>query len=386
MSLKTKNLIAVVIMLIGIVGEELIFFKVIESEFLDIVFNLLLIFGMFFMLYTAFDTIKKIDLLEKKVEYFASEKADIKDRLEIESNDEIGLIAKYFNKFLEKIEEIVNSVLGVVDMSGRSVESIKGIAHLIDENTDKQTVLIEKNKEYINNIVEDLEVAEESVFVAADDIKATQKTLDESVKELMKVVESIRVESQNALELSNKATDLTQQSEEIRNILNIISEIADQTNLLALNAAIEASRAGEHGRGFAVVADEVRHLAEKTQESLEEINRAVVMILKGIQEMEKEIKFNAQKNLQISEIAEKLKNKTLQTKEKLSHTIIVAEKATKETTKINVNVRQLTENSEKLIEQAKVNEEISEILMKTSHELEETIDLLQKEASKLTNG
>lgn len=130
-----------------------------------------------------------------------------------------------------------------------------------------------------------------------------------SLKQTSNDIKSITNSMQD---VSTRTGEVIAQSEDIKNVISIIRDIADQTNLLALNAAIEAARAGEHGRGFAVVADEVRKLAERTQKSLSEIEANINILVQSINDMGESIKAQASSVMQINEVVGNIENGTKQ--------------------------------------------------------------------------
>nr|WP_324728940.1 methyl-accepting chemotaxis protein [Helicobacter felis] len=113
-------------------------------------------------------------------------------------------------------------------------------------------------------------------------------------KSLLQTSKSIESITKSIADIEKKSDEMMAQGQDIKNIVEIIGDIADQTNLLALNAAIEAARAGQHGRGFAVVADEVRKLAERTQKSLGEIEANINVLVQSIADTSESIKAQSQ--------------------------------------------------------------------------------------------
>ncbi len=241
----------------------------------------------------AYITITGITRGVKSVEIAASRLAegDLNVEVDYRGKDEIGHIAKAFNKMARNFKETVNEIKDAITRLAAAAEETSVVTAQTNSGISQQQVETSQVATAVNEMNATVhEVARNAVEAAA-----AAKEADDSFAEGKKVVDTI-IEAIGALavevdQASQVIHDLEQESDHIGSVLDVIKGIAEQTNLLALNAAIEAARAGEQGRGFAVVADEVRTLAGRTQDSTKEIEQMISKLQTGaskaVQVMEK---------------------------------------------------------------------------------------------------
>ncbi|KLK98184.1 chemotaxis protein [Bacillus pumilus] len=221
---------------------------------------------------------------------------DLRDKLQIQSDDEIGQVGKGFNTMIDSLRSLIGAVQTSVENVASSSEELTASAGQTSKATEHITLAIEQfssgnesqndkvelssvELEEMNRGLQNMNESAESITassIKSTDIAGEGGQLVEKTASQMNVIDQSVKKAENVISaLENKSKDITQ-------ILGVINGIADQTNLLALNAAIEAARAGESGRGFSVVAEEVRKLAVQSANSAKEIENLIKEIVQDI--------------------------------------------------------------------------------------------------------
>jgi methyl-accepting chemotaxis protein len=240
---------------------------------------------------------ERLSVLLNTLENISHGDGDLTYRLSEQGDDEISQIAKAFNIFISNIQHIITEMNTIALNLAGAADSLSGVIKGTNEDiqrqgkeTEEMVVAMNELSATTQGISSNAIQAVEITGNANNGAQATNLAVNESINDIQKLSTMLMSSAQTMHKLSEGTN-------KVGGVVEVIRGIAEQTNLLALNAAIEAARAGEQGRGFAVVADEVRTLAARTQDSTNEIKE----MIEQLQSISKQAQESMEKSQQQAE-------------------------------------------------------------------------------------
>jgi methyl-accepting chemotaxis protein len=259
-----------------------------------IVAGILLVSILLISLISKFIVVKPIVGVANTLKDISEGEGDLTHIIKVSSNDEVGDLAKYFNKTLEKIKNLVVEIkreAGLLsdignDLSSNMTETAAAINEItaniqgIKVRVMNQSATVTETNATMEQVIANINKLNGHIAKMAENVHSVTNTLLDNAGNVKTLQEASEVGKTGLQEVVIDIQEISRESEGLLEINAVMENIASQTNLLSMNAAIEAAHAGEAGKGFAVVADEIRKLAESSSEQ----SKTISGVLKKIKE------------------------------------------------------------------------------------------------------
>ncbi len=231
--------------------------------------------------------------LREKATELAGGEGDLTHQINITSKDEIGETSHEFNRFIDRIRDLIVIAKSSSSENAAVASELSSTSMEVGKRAKDTSSVMHETNEMSQKMKQELDTSIVEAEKSKLEIEDANQRLVNAKAQVIEMSNAVKQNANAEIEMAQKVAQLSADTEQVKDVLVVIADIADQTNLLSLNAAIEAARAGEHGRGFAVVADEVRKLAEGTQKSLAEINATINVVIQAISDTSDQMNHNS---------------------------------------------------------------------------------------------